>query len=292
MKNNKVEVIICLAFIIITIVIISVYKIIQNRSEKTFVTLDYSYSNVYDKDEFYTVFNCIMEYYNRLNYGNDVFDLLSNKFIEKESINSSNVYNYIEEKYQLYNYSLDELHLYSNTYYKIYLAVGRYDKEELDEVVKSNNVSHIVIFDIMNYTYSIIPLSNQKNDFQSYLKDYDLTKYNESIVKNNNSIIYQEFSDDLYANYYFSKFKSLIFDDCEAVYDLLTNRDKKKYRDYDDFKKICKKYTTNYNLSKIEKYSLSDSGTKSTLSITDNFDNKITFKIDNVNEYTVSIVLQ
>ena len=295
MKETKTKILIVSVLLIIPTIILTIllFNFNNNKNEEqgsNFISDDYIISKVYDINEFYNVNYCITNYLNHVNNLNneEILKLLDNNYLKNNNIDKNNLNNYIDTFNGLYNYSLKNIDVYSNSYYKIYLTKGLYTKEDDEIIYNSKYISHIVILDIINNTYSIIPLIKENESFEKVLENYDLKNYNLEIETNvSNEIISQNISEFEEALLYFSNFKNELINDCSEAYKYIDNDIKKE-----KFVIMCSNYLKNYGDSIITKYkkNVTDDGVK--LIINDQYGNIFGFKYLEVDNYTVSITFK
>ncbi|CDB32253.1 unknown [Clostridium sp. CAG:575] len=196
--------------------------------------IDYSSTNekiVTDKIEYYTVRNCINNYLNALNkessiyyFGNEynkdaqienVYSLLSSKFISQQNITQSNLFSIIK--------TIDEEEIF------IPLEMKVLEKENINQYVVYGEIQTlnnkfisksfiIVNLDMKNKTYSIEPVIDNYNSID------DITLNNENIAINKNDYnMYknQNITNEYVTNEYFVLLKRLMLSDPDMAYTLM-----------------------------------------------------------------------
>lgn len=196
--------------------------------------IDYSSTNekiVTDKIEYYTVRNCINNYLNALNkessiyyFGNEynkdvqienVYSLLSSKFIKQQNITQSNLFSIIK--------TIDEEEIF------IPLEMKVLEKENINQYVVYGEIQTlnnkfisksfiIVNLDMKNKTYSIEPVIDNYNSID------DITLNNENIAINKNDYnMYknQNITNEYVTNEYFVLLKRLMLSDPDMAYTLM-----------------------------------------------------------------------
>lgn len=196
--------------------------------------IDYSSTNekiVTDKIEYYTVRNCINNYLNALNkessiyyFGNEynkdaqienVYSLLSSKFIKQQNITQSNLFSIIK--------TIDEEEIF------IPLEMKVLEKENINQYIVYGEIQTlsnkfisksfiIVNLDMKNKTYSIEPVINNYNSID------DITLNNENIAINKNYYnMYQNqnITNEYVTNEYFVLLKRLMLSDPDTAYTLM-----------------------------------------------------------------------
>ena len=196
--------------------------------------IDYSSTDekiVTDKIEYYTVRNCINNYLNALNkessiyyFGNEynkdaqnenVYSLLSSKFIKQQNITQSNLFSIIK--------TIDEEEIF------IPLEMKVLEKENINQYIVYGEIQTlsnkfisksfiIVNLDMKNKTYSIEPVINNYNSID------DITLNNENIAINKNDYnMYQNqnITNEYVTNEYFVLLKRLMLSDPDTAYTLM-----------------------------------------------------------------------
>ena len=294
MEEKKVKILIVSILLIIPLIFIGIIVLIEfNKTDKeltsNFISDKYKLAKVYDINEFYNVNSCINNYLNNLNNLNNkaVIELLDKNYINENKIDEKNVINYVDTYNEFYNYSLVNIEVYFNSYYKIYFTKGLYTKEDDEFVYDKKYISHIIIFDITNNTYSVIPMIGKNKSFEEILDNEYLKNYNYEIVSNdNNEIITQNIGEFEEAMLYFSKFKNELLNNCDSSYKLVENGINKT-----DFIKFCENYTKEYSNSLITNYKKNIDNNGVSLIISDQYGNTFVFKYLEVDNYRVSINL-
>lgn len=293
MKEKKVKILIvtillAIPFILLTILILSNLNEREKEQTYNFMSDKYKLSKIYDINEFYTVNSCINNYLNHINNlnKNEVMNLLDKKYIQENKIEQNNVMNYIDEYNEIYNYSLNEIEVYFNSYYKIYFTKGEYTKEDDEIVYDKKNISHIIIFDITNNSYSIIPLLKSELKFEDLLKNEYLKNYNYEINNNDtNEILSKNISEFEEAMLYFSKFKNEMINDCDKAYELVSSEiTKEKFMNY------CQNYKQTFSDSLITKYEKNITSDSVNITINDQYGNKYKITYLEVDKFKVSIM--
>lgn len=293
MHENKIKIVI---YIILLTLIASVSLVVFYLTSKKNIddihepiNEDYKYSEIYDINEYQMVYNAINDYFNYINNDlNSLFDVLHDEYKSKNNITINNMEEYVEKKYDYFSYTIENINKYYNPYFAIYYVGGNYSLETLDKIEESLLVKEVLIHDILNDTYAIIPILDDNEDFIDILKKYSLENYSKEINSNShnkiNVVNVTEFNE---ANLYFNDFINKLMDDCNKAYLLLNEKTKIKYKNLDEFNEMCTFYTMYPTISSYEiKY---DNSIKE-INITDNFYKKYSFLIESVKKYTVNII--
>lgn len=240
---NKKHIIILIVISIIIILLTGIILFLLKKSNNNdFIPeisdvgedIDYSSTDekiVTDKIEYYTVRNCINNYLNALNkessiyyFGNEynkdvqienVYSLLSSKFIKQQNITQSNLFSIIK--------TIDEEEIF------IPLEMKVLEKENINQYIVYGEIQTlsnkfisksfiIVNLDMKNKTYSIEPVIDNYNSID------DITLNNENIAINKNDYnMYknQNITNEYVTNEYFVLLKRLMLSDPDMAYTLM-----------------------------------------------------------------------
>ena len=240
---NKKHIIILIVISIIIILLTGIILFLLKKSNNNdFIPeisdvgedIDYSSTDekiVTDKIEYYTVRNCINNYLNALNkessiyyFGNEynkdaqienVYSLLSSKFIKQQNITQSNLFSIIK--------TIDEEEIF------IPLEMKVLEKENINQYIVYGEIQTlsnkfisksfiIVNLDMKNKTYSIEPVIDNDNSID------DITLNNENIAINKNDYnMYknQNITNEYVTNEYFVLLKRLMLSDPDMAYTLM-----------------------------------------------------------------------
>ena len=296
MSDKRVKIMIAAVFLLVTLIMLLIVYFI-NREEadiqKQNVTIKYVYDDVYDVNEYYSVAQSIKDYYLYIqmkDYGS-VLKQLSEQYINTQRITSNNINEYVETNLDNIKYTPQDIKVYKNSYYNIYYIKGIISEDTDLEDYNEYSVSHIVIQDIIHFTYSIIPINNDKKDIKSIVSEYSLENYDQAINDNgtnqisNISVSENDFIISIYENY-----KKLLVNDCESAYKKIDSSTKKKYPKYENFKEYCKKFEEKYIDSIINDYTIVDKNYMPKYSFKDQYNNAFEIKMENAVDYTVTLI--
>ena len=295
MKENQIKIIIYLILVAV-FVGIGILFIYLTKSEDLDeihdpITENYNFQEVYDINEYQVVYTSINAYFNMRNYQpENLSNLLLNDYKNQNHITLNNIDNFVEKKYEYYNYTLTDLVKYANQYYSIYYIQGKYKLEELDTLIEEINVRDILIIDIVNNSYAIIPLINNNfnKTFDDLIKEFSLENYSQEIKNNeNNEVQHVAISEFNEANMYYNEYINLLFHDCNQAYNLVENETKNKYQTFDEFKTVCSFYKITPSMVK---YSIENTEEGKTIEITDNYGHRYMFILESVKKYKVNIL--
>lgn len=297
MKENKIKLFVFLIVMLLCLSISGLIFIILQKSENPNDIHDpiiekYNYSLVYDFNEYQAVYNSLQNYFNLLNTNSDsLLNLLFTEYKEHNKITSENINNFIEKKYENFAYTITDIKKYSNPYFSIYFVKGNYLLEALDEVIEETRVQDIVINDLVNNTYAILPVLDNYESFESIIGKYHLENYDIEIKRNNSNTIPEVFISEFNeVTMYFDDFISKITSNCEEVYSLLAIKTKEKYLNLQDFVPVCTQYKTLYLSPILLEYKIEYINGKRNISVVDNYSITYNFVIESVKDYEVDIL--
>lgn len=299
MSDNKVKIFIYLFILAIFAGIAWIVLVFMNQPEEpnelhTPITNDYSFSEIYEIDEYQTIYNCVKNYYDiRNSNSSHLVDLLWETYKDKNNISVGNVNSFVEKKYESFNYIIENVQKYSNAYFSMYYVIGNYSMESLEESIEEIQVKDLVIQDVANNTYAILPVLNLNSSFQEIITMYQLDSYSKSIPSNDfNSIVNGTMSEFNEAMLYFSDFITRLNDQCFSAYSLIGDNSKSIYSNIESFQKVCSAYQTKYVSPTITSYKTSEENGEKHITITDNYSNRYIFNISSVKKYKVDISIK
>lgn len=296
MSEKKVKIMICSVLFSFFLILIILYSFLLNsdQEEDKFhenITEIYKMSEVFNFSEYQNVYDCINNYFITIN--NDykgTLNLLFENFKLNNNISNSNINQFVEDMYDFYSYQMINILKYNNPYFSIYYISGNYNKESYEEIIETKVVQHILILDIVNNSYAVIPLLEENESFDTIIKKFDLNDYNQEIEQNSYNLIpdtnVTDFNESMY---YYGKFINLLISDCETAYGYLEDNSKKIYPKLSDFRKLCDIYKNKNNSVVIDDYKVEDKDAKRNITITDSYAKKYVFVIDSFNNYKIKI---
>lgn len=154
-----------LQLLIIVLVIVGVFSLvytlfIENKEEGDETVDNPSVLVVNDYNRFFTVSSCVSKYINYLTTKNtdNLLILLSSEYKENNSIDSNNLYNYIDVIEGNKTFSARKMfeEQVNNNVYKYYVY-GSIQEEKLGSVSDKEDYYLIVILDESNMTFAIEP---------------------------------------------------------------------------------------------------------------------------------------
>ena len=296
MSDKRVKITIASVFLVISLLIVLIVYFIskddKSNIEKQSVTADYAYDDVYDIDEYYTAVQSIKDYYlyvQAKDY-NSVLKLLSEQYIKTKKITSNNIEASVKTNFDNIKYTSNDIKVYKNSYYSIYYIKGTITEDTDLDGYDEYDVSHIVIQDIINFTYAIIPINDSKKDIKSVVSEYLLENYDQEIKNNginqinNISVKENDVLISIYENY-----KSLLINDCKEAYEKVDKATKTKYPKYEDFKKYCEDFDKKYIDSIVNEYIIDSKSYLPKYSFKDQYNNSFGIEMKNAVDYTVTI---
>lgn len=296
MKENKIKLFVFLIMMFIClgisgIVFLIVYKPEDPNDIHEPITEKYNYSLVYDFNEYQTIYNCLQNYFSLLNTNqNNLLNLLFDDYKTENKIVNTNISNFVEKKYDNFSYRITEIKKYSNPYYSFYFVQGSYILEALDEVIEETEVQDIIVNDLVQNTYAVIPILNSNESFESIISKYHLENYDKEIKRNSHNAIPEVFVSEFNeATMYFDDFIYKIINNCSDSYHLLGDRTKEKYSNLEEFQSICAKYKTEYISPILLEYKIEYKEGKRNMNIIDNYSIKYNFVMESVKDYKVDI---
>lgn len=258
MKNSK-KIIILLAILLIIMVIIILSILALLRSEEEDNNIIYEdietdgsegdeftddIQKVEDANIFYSISFCIEKYYDNL-YNQDLddetlnekkqnlYNTLSKKYIEENSIDVNNVLDKVEQIENQVVFTATKIETITAMDYQVYRVEGIIE-DTVDETKALENRFFIVSIDSNNTTYDIYPLD--KEEIES-LDEVSISKEMDPIEKNdnNNFIIINTGYNELLVKY-IKYYQNLVNKDAEKAYDLLDEEYKeKRFGNIDNF---------------------------------------------------------
>ena len=179
--------------------------------------------------DFFTNTNYINNYISKIanKDSNAIYNLLDEKYIEKNNITINNVLDAVGNYSILSSFDADDMHYVQINKDYIYYIEGKiYENSyDADKILKDDSFSIIIITDTDKSSYSLYPV-----DDNSYIKAINsIRKIN---IKNNkyNSIQKSEsISKEHICVTYLSDFIDTIFNDINKSYNMLSDNMKKRY---------------------------------------------------------------
>lgn len=310
MNDKKIPIIICVIIILIIAILACIVAINKTKTDNVNNiavenTNTKEIQNVTDRNKFYTVSNCVSQYLNEINKNNtryygtteegkygkvveeeyikqNIYNLLSKEYIDKNNITIDNVYNHIDNIVEQVIFTPIKMNSVSGSKiekYIVYGFVGNLDYKFIKEI-------YIVInLDIENQTFSIEPIN------------YKYTNIDEIIIKNNNTNIQKndgntyrniELNQNDIAKEYIDVYKKMALQVPEIAYQFLDEeyRDK-RFGGIEAYKKYIEKNKNNIKQIIVDKYKTTNMNGYKQYVLIDQYDNYYIIKEKSVMQYSV-----
>ena len=263
--------------------------------------------DVDDRVQFFTVIDCVevyldqvqkdnAKYYDRNDEGEyvliasqeeineDIYQLLSKEYIEKNNITVENVLEYvdnIEDNYYYVPLKMKVLEA-SNTYK--YVVFG-FIQTSQNEFLRDAN--YVVNMDRNNKTFSIELLSN---DYAS-IDDVSVENNNESIdVKDNNTFKDAVVTNEYVANNYFERYKRMCLTNTETAYEYLNTEYKnKRFGSLEEYISYVEANREELSSIRIDQYLVNNYDGYTEYVCKDQYDNYYIFDEQDINNFDVKL---
>lgn len=257
------NIIMAMLLVIIIIIIIILTIFLLNKKENGIdlnnknigdagLNIDYSVSeieNVTDKIEYYTVRNCINNYFNILNSNNSIYyvgdeidedaqkeyiyNLLGIDYIKSNNITVNNVLNKVETTKEQKVFIPLQMKVLKKERVDKYIVYGvLQDVIELDD---AEEIYIIVNLDYNNKTFSIEPIDKEYESIEQINIEND-----DILIDKNENNIYQnqKITNEYLTNEYFVLYKKLAITEPELVYNIFSEEYRnERFGNIDNFKK-------------------------------------------------------
>lgn len=302
MKKKIIIMLIINLLILVTIlglIVISINKNQNNELDNTkqdIGSIEYEIKPVTDNVELFTVVNYIQAFLEQININNELYytgderleqsfisewtySLLSEEYINKNSITEENVYEYVnkvEEKLIFVPLKMNVLELGNTTKYAIYGFCQTGSNEYREDLYFILNV------DNNNNTYSIEPVQNADN-----IDKIELTNNNMSIEKNRYNLYKEkEISDEYLCEQYLFIYKRIMLSKPQEAYKYLNeNYREKKFTSLQDFIDYVTKNKEKIAKMGLKAYSVKDNR----YMCQDQWNNYYIFNLKNALDYDVML---
>ena len=284
---------------ILGLIVISINKNQNNELDNTkqdIGSIEYEIKPVTDNVELFTVVNYIQAFLEQININNELYytgderleqsfisewtySLLSEEYINKNSITEENVYEYVnkvEEKLIFVPLKMNVLELGNTTKYAIYGFCQTGSNEYREDLYFILNV------DNNNNTYSIEPVQNADN-----IDKIELTNNNMSIEKNRYNLYKEkEISDEYLCEQYLFIYKRIMLSKPQEAYKYLNeNYREKKFTSLQDFIDYVTKNKEKIAKMGLKAYSVKDNR----YMCQDQWNNYYIFNLKNALDYDVML---
>lgn len=287
---EKLKKMIIIFFIILVIIIISLIVIIvnHNNNQEDILTdevpeheyvedyISTEMEEVTDPVEYMTAIRYINEYLSIINQSNstyygynekgeysfiadkkeigqEVYNLLSNQYIEKNNVTVDNVWNHIPEINETIFFIPIEIGKYKNIDVTKYIVHGVLEK--LENYNYLSDIYLIINFDNFNGTYSIEPVNEEYKTIQ----EVRIENIEETISQNvSNTYSYVKATEEDMAKEYFNNYKKLVLGNPVIIYNRLNKEYKeKRFPSLDEFKEYINQNKEQIKKNNIQKYHIS-----------------------------------
>lgn len=309
-KLKYVLILLCLILVILIIIIIKDKG--KNEAEKTadqaLTQADNSYGEKVSFIDYFIVKNCLQQYVSVLNMENfiyynrdedgkyiddtdetekkqNIYNLLSKDYIDENSITIKNLNNFIKtttvEKEivpcKIVKINTEKKDLSIENYFISAVLFEEANIEKFDKIYA------IVNLDIVNGTFSIRPLKEEKE-----LENFKIQNIASIEEKNNNIYLSEEITDQKIATEYFINYKYLLLTDVELAFNNL-NKDymEKRFGDLQSFKEYVNNNKDIFETMRIEKYEIIRNEDNTEYVCTDQYNNIYIFYEKSTLDYNV-----
>lgn len=309
-KLKYVLILLCLILVILIIIIIKDKG--KNEAEKTadqaLTQADNSYGEKVSFIDYFIVKNCLQQYVSVLNMENfiyynrdedgkyiddtdetekkqNIYNLLSKDYIDENSITIKNLNNFIKtttvEKEivpcKIVKINTEKKDLSIENYFISAVLFEEANIEKFDKIYA------IVNLDIVNGTFSIRPLKEEKE-----LENFKVQNIANIEEKNNNIYLSEEITDQKIATEYFINYKYLLLTDVELAFNNL-NKDymEKRFGDLQSFKEYVNNNKEILKGMTIEKYQVINNEDNTEYVCTDQYNNIYIFYEKSALDYNV-----
>lgn len=160
MNNYKKHGILIFILVLLFIASLVIYNMRNKKSIDEETSNKEEYKLLDDYSRFFTINSCVYKYivYLQNNDTDSLLKVLDKDFVDVNSIDSNNIYNYIEKLSGNYSFNTKKVYYEElNNQYTKYYVYGQLLLEQIDEKPIEYDRYYIVTFDLQNYLYSIIP---------------------------------------------------------------------------------------------------------------------------------------
>ena len=259
-----------------------------SQDEKDFKIIYNQLLEVKDKDTFFTVKACADKYLYEVYYKNkeNIFDLLSQKYIDKNQITQGNVLTKIDN----YDYpqilDIDYMYeLHNSEDVSTYYIVGTIRDDIYEEETTPIDFNIAIQLDVITRTFSVIP--NEPKPDENNLPN-DKTK---NIKQNNNNNYESSYvSEEKIGEMYFAKYVSLMQENSEKAYEMLDETYRvNRFSSKESFDKYIKDLGNLLYTLTPETIEIFDENGIKVYAIKDKLDNMYIFKEKAIMNFTVQL---
>ena len=241
------------------------------------VTIDFSTNIVNDKDNYFTVANCINQYISYINHGNEeaVYSILDNKD-RKENISKK----FDKAK----TFSPEEMYFVSNIL-ELYYVKGFIDNADRKEISQKEEYYISVVLDKSNYLFSIIPITKKQYIDREIL---DIPDY--ILNKEYNTFTVTKATDEFMSRRIFNEYKTMLLNETDKAYHLLDERYKQlRFKNKNNYDNYVSKYKNEISSSIMEAYKVNKNIDHTEYICKDQYDNYYVFLETDIMKYTAQL---
>lgn len=262
--------------------------------------------NLLNRSDYFTVNTCIREYVNTLNINNskyygyneegeyvclvsesqkkeNIYNLLSNKYIEKSNISVNNLYDYIEPLEKSNLFSILEMRNLQNSKLKTYVV--HFIIEDMKDYSLIDEQYVIVNIDEENLTFSIEPLNKEYDN----IDEIKVNDFEETITrKENNVFTYPTMTNEDIVREYLSIYKKITLCSPRIMYNLLDESYKeKKFGSLAKYKEYIEQNKQEIKTAIVDKYQIVEQKDYTQYILIDKNGNYYIFNEKEVMDYSV-----
>lgn len=215
-----------------------------------------------------------------------IYDILNDKYIEKNNINENNVFDIINNYPNKSFAKVKEMKFFEvKNHYVFYIYGIIYQDNYNSRIEVDNNFGLILIIDRNNNSFSVYPTNSD-----NYKNDINKLKIKNIVQNDNNKLLATDLiNKEKMCIFYMTDFINNIYNSDDKGYSLISEKMKEKYTTIDSYKIFI-----NNNINKISTVAdkcLESDGTNGikTYNVIDTNGNRYSFVADGVMNYTVDI---
>ncbi len=261
--------------------------------------------DVTDTVKFFTVKDCVYQYYDQINQQNDKYygrnekneyalivsqkqinqdnlDLLSKEYIQRNNITVENVKKYIDTIKEKVLFTPLKMRVLISPNVEKYIVYG-FIQNLNNEFIKE--VYLIVNLDVTNHTFSIEPIMEEQED----IKNISITNDNQRIQKNeNNQYVEAKINYETVAKEYFTTYKRMFLTKPEIAYRYLQKEYKdKRFGNQEEYEKFIEKNLVELKGVNIAQYVVNHEKEYTEYVCKDQYDNLYIFREDSNRDFSI-----
>lgn len=257
----------------------------------------FNYKSNYEKlihvneyDVFFSNVNYLNNYISKIanNDNNAVYNLLDDKYIDKNNITIDNVIDFIGNYSSFSSFEATDMTFVQVNDDFIYYVQGKiYEETYEDKILIDDDYSIVIITDENNFSYSLYPVFNDEYiEVINGIRRININNNQYNSFNNANNI-----NNEQICIVYLSNFISSIFNDINSSYDLLSDNMRRIYSDNTSYKNYI---NNNIDLisSTADKCKMEEVDDKRIYTVIDSNGNKYIFNEESVMNYKVDFYLK